>query len=350
MFRVMLCGASDTDTVSSEFADVVRAAGGDPWHFLDGSILYLNTADASHRRNSAQSIAAVDLAVFVILETYGQISWDTELLQALDDGKPVILMCLDTTYRGYLLRSDVLDPRLAGLLTELEVDRALTLVRFSRETFSIQLRRQLATVIHTALGALQSRNRRSALAALLGNPERLTPHDLALAREVALDEFEDKRLRKQATRALAATGGVDDETLIELVRSEEQGVSRLALALLPGLHGAPVPSLPLIDELVEVCNESDDVGLGRRLATQLFASSPAVAVTALQGLELHEIGLRRRVAAGIIEHIDSLRGSPELVGPTVALLTRSVAGTGASPWLKQARALLAELGVSADEA
>lgn len=343
MFRVMLCGAADTASVAREFADAVRAAGGDPWHYLEGQILYLNDATASFRRNSAQTVASSDVAAFVIVRNYGHIAWDTELRAALDDGKPVIVMCLAETYSAYVEGSPAIDPRLRDVLTELEVDRSITVVPFAADAFGVQFARHLARLFQVALGTLQVRNRRQALAVLLGDPQRLAPHDLAVARDVAVDEFEDKRLRKRAVQALADTVGADVETLVDLVRSDEQGVSRLTLSLVDRLHRTRPPEPSLLEELVEVCNGSDDVGLARRLVTQLFALSPASAVAALQGLDVTEIGLRRRIAAGVEQNVDGLRSDPVLVEATVELLLKCIGKATEAPWLARARALLADL-------
>ncbi|MFI5501554.1 hypothetical protein ACIA5E_21030 [Nocardia asteroides] len=77
--RVMLCGASDTDDVRDQFAEVITGFGGEPLHFLSGSIQYLNSADASWSKNSEITIRAADLCVFVIVEDFGEITWGTEL-------------------------------------------------------------------------------------------------------------------------------------------------------------------------------------------------------------------------------------------------------------------------------
>lgn len=236
MFRVMLCGASDTAAVSEEFCRVVRAAGGDPWHYLDGKILYLNNATASFARNSAQTVRTADIVVFVMVERFGQIAWETELRQALDDGKPMIILCEAAIYQRFIRQSEDLDERMRQVLTELEVDRSLSVIAFTQPNFGVQLQRQLARHFHLGLAALQTRNRRQTLAGLLGDAGTLTSHDLAVAREIALDELEDKVHRKQAVRALALTVGLDPESIEELAGSHEQGVARLTLTLLGDLH------------------------------------------------------------------------------------------------------------------
>lgn len=340
----MLCGAADTTIVADEFAAAVRAAGGDPWHFLGGQILYLNTAIADFRRNSTQTVRSSDAIVFVIVRNFGEISWETELREALDDGKPMIILCLESTYRAYLTGSpDGIDRRLLDMLTGLEVDRSLTVVQYSQETFRALLGRELARLFQAGLGALQARNRRQTLAALLGDPALLAPHDLSLAREVALDEFEDKRLRKQAVRALAATVGADPETITELVRSDEQGVSRLTLSLLAQLHRADPPDRDLFEELVEICNDSDDVGLARRLVNHLFDAAPRSALLVFRALAVTEIGLRRRIAAGIEQNLDAILGDDALIAAAVELLQRCVTRSAEAAWLDRAKALLQEL-------
>lgn len=87
MFRAMLCGAGDTSLISDDFKKLVTTMGGDPWHYQSGTISYLNHPRANFRRNSARTVAEADVLVLVLLERFGEISWDTELREAVGRGR-----------------------------------------------------------------------------------------------------------------------------------------------------------------------------------------------------------------------------------------------------------------------
>src|SRR6185312_10277694 len=110
VLSIMLCGASDTDRIQAEFLKVVAEFGGDPWHYQSGRIRHLNSAGASFAANSRRTVQSVNLCVFVIVERYGQLTWETELGEALFSGKPFLIFCLDHTYQKYLTLRSSVDP------------------------------------------------------------------------------------------------------------------------------------------------------------------------------------------------------------------------------------------------
>ena len=158
-------------------------------------------------------------------------------------------------------------------------------------------------------------------------------------RIIALDELEEKRLRKEAILGLASRDGVDDETLLELAGSLEQGVSRLAFAQLPRLIKTRPVSLSLLEELTELAGDSDDAGLPRRLVASLFSIGPEIAVTVLVGMPSLEVGTRRRIAQLLFEHQHTIRS---VMPEAIKLLRRCITGDGERNWLKRAKALLAD--------
>lgn len=88
MLRLMLCGASDMDKVERQFSEVAADFGAEAMCYLDGRVRYRNSATASWVENSRMSVSSADLCVFVILEKYGEITWTTELSEALALGVP----------------------------------------------------------------------------------------------------------------------------------------------------------------------------------------------------------------------------------------------------------------------
>jgi hypothetical protein len=353
----MLCGAADTHLVQAQFAKVVNDLGGEPMHYLSGQIHYLNMVSASWDRNSKSTVASADLCVFVILERYGEITWSTELQEALNNGKPFIILCRDDTYKAYLtLKRDVdvltaiKDPdkrHLIEILTEMESDRQLTIVQFSMETFPEILRREAAKLFQYAVTLLAQRFKRESLAKLLQSPDALTPGDLVAAEEIALDEFEEKAWRKSAVKALAQRGSASSDTTIALIRSPEQGVQRLAFDLLPQLHRPRPPDPDFLDDCVAVANRSDDLGVARRLVPALFDIDVRAAVHALRGLELAEVVSRWRLAALLVEHEAEYTGA-HVRDEVVELLIKCLRDSKDPSWQTKARECIARLQAKGD--
>ncbi|MBM7085335.1 hypothetical protein ACWCHM_10170 [Micromonospora sp. SCSIO 07396] len=349
----MLCGASDTDRIKGQFVRIVSDYGAEPWHYQSGRVLHLNMAGASWAGNSRSTVQNADLCVFVIVEKYGSITWETELRTALLAGKPFLVFCLEDTYKAYLtLRKSVADlstltnpneKRLVEIIRELEGDRQFTVIPFSYDLFGEELRRQLATLFGLSLNRLEERNLRSLAARMFGDPARLTSADLAVAATIAIDEVEEKGLRKQAVRALAERRAADEETVLSLLGSTEQGVQRLTLQLLPDLY-TPRPAEPdFLEQCVRVANSSDDVGLARRLIPSLLSLDLAGAVQALAELDLSEVGSRRRLATALEQHEADIRRL-RLTAEVRALLIRCLGGTDESDWKARCKAFSDRLG------
>jgi len=348
MLRIMLCGAADTERVREQFSEVVLQFGGDPWHFLAGRILHVNTAQGSWQGNSALTVEKADLCIFVIVETYGQITWETELRAALIAGKPFLVLCLEQTYQKYLTlrnsivdRSAISDPgdrQLVELISELESEqRQSTVTSFRYGSFGAELRHQLAALFMVLLGEQEKRNRRGATAQIMGDPAKLTARDLTAAKELALDETEDKAVRKRAIQALAARHAADEDTIRELLASNEQAVQRLTVQLLADLY-VPTDTVDadFLEHCVAIANGSDDVGLARRLIPALIKIDVIGAIRALTLLDTTEIGSRRRLAEAL-EAAEETILRENLSAEVVALLDRCLQDTREAGWKARCR-------------
>ncbi|MFD4210245.1 hypothetical protein ACFWRG_30145 [Micromonospora tulbaghiae] len=343
MLRIMLCGARDTERFREDFVQVAAGFEAEVWNYLSGDILYINHAQASWETNSRDTVRKAHVCVFLIVEAYGEITWQTELREALAAGKPILVFCLEETYRTYQVltrkASAIRDPgdqRLVDVIREVESERRLTIVPFSYGTFRDRLRRQLARMIERALGLMEERNQRTAVAQILGEPARLSRSELAVSTDIAVDEFENKIWRKQAIRALAAHGGTDEESILALLASMEQGVQRLAIELLPQLY-VPRPADPeFVAHCVTVANRSTDVGLPRRLIPALLAIDPPAAVKAMSTLELVESGARRRLAEALEAHERDLT-DPLVIDAACTLLARCLTAESDGDWKARCR-------------
>lgn len=348
----MLCGASDMKDVVTQFVEVTSQLGGEPWHYLSGEILYRNSATASWDRNSRRTVAAADLCVFVVLRDYGKLTWGTELRGALDEGKPFLILCLASTYdEYYALRANLNSTtaiadegkrNLVETLTEVEFERQLTIVRFDYGNFAEVYRREASKLFAEGLEALQARSRREALAGLLVSPDKLSTRDLVVAEEIAVDEFEDKTIRKQAVLALLARGAASEDVALNLVRSREQGVQRLAIANLPGLYRQRPPDPDFLADCVALANDADDVGLLRRLIPAVFEIDVAAAITVLAGLDLTEIGTRRRLATALEANEEGIIRAG-MNPAAIALLERCLQKSETEGWLARCRAYVERL-------
>jgi hypothetical protein len=347
MLQIMLCGASDTANVREDFVKVVTEFGGQPWHYLSGHIVHLNSVGASWRDNSVSTVQHADLCVFVIVENYGEITWKTELHEAMISGKPFLVLCLDRTYQTYLALiknvgdlsavTDTGKQNLVKVIQELETDRQLTIVPFSYGLFDTELRRQLATLFALSLQRLEERNRRGAVSRIFKDPSRLTLSDLELTTRMAVDELEDKIVRKQAIRALAARTAADEETTLTLLSSAEQGVQRLAVQLLAHLYSRRPAEPEFFEHCVSIVNQSDDVGLARRLIPSLLDIDLSAAIDALSELDLTEVGARRRLANILEDHENAILAAG-LENPVRSLLARCLDATSESDWKTRCRA------------
>jgi hypothetical protein len=144
-------------------------------------------------------VRTADICVFVVIERFGAITWETELQAALEAGVPFRFLCLEGTYKKYLnlLRSvtslaairDENDRSLVEALHEIESTQQLTILPFDHHQFKDALTRHLALLFSEGVLMLKQRSRRRALIPRLNAPGRLSPADLAHAVEIAQDEF-----------------------------------------------------------------------------------------------------------------------------------------------------------------
>nr|WTC09192.1 hypothetical protein OHA15_15805 [Streptomyces anthocyanicus] len=361
MMRIMLCGAADTERVRDAFVQVVEDFGGIPRHFLSGTVNYINSATSSWTENSRESVQDADICVFVIVEEIGRITWETEVSEALMSGKPFLVLCLDKTHQRYLFLHSTFPPptdlsvipseqdrNLVMTLRELYHERQITVAPFTDGSFRDVLRRELSQLFRIAVGHLSERNRRGSAVPLFAQPSRLSMTDLVIARRIALDEFEEKHKRKQALRALAARRALDEEPLYALLNSPEQGIQRLSFELLEQLY-TPRPAAPaFLEHLVVIANDSDDVGVPRRMIPIVMAIDLAGAVAALALLDLDDAGCKRRLAACLEAHEDAV-AELGLGEPVAELLRACLSGSAPSDWKSRCRAYLDRLGGAPSE-
>lgn len=346
----MLCGASDTVQVSAAFETTVRNLGGEALWYQAGTISYLNGPDSNWAANSRRTVSSADLCVFVIIEHYGEITWSTELDEALTAGVPFIILCLRTTYNEYniLRRNGLVDSipleskkNLVTVMMQIESERQLTVVPFDMTNFHSTLVQQTSMLLKLSLQQLSERNKRIALYSTLRTAKMLSPLELDLAEKIATDEFEDRNKRILALKAIANRGTASESMITSVVASNDRDVQRAAFDFLPQLCSTNLIGQGFFEDCVTIANTVDDVGIGRRLIPALFKIDPSAAVETLTHLDLSEIGCRRRLAAALEDTRATVFEDTSTRQFAIDLLRRC---TGNSPqeegWLGRARRLL----------
>jgi hypothetical protein len=344
MLRIMLCGASDTEEIEAGFRQVAQDFDADPLYYRSGDIQHINSRTSSWEKNSRASVNDADLCVFAIVRQAGKLTWSAELGEALNTGKPFLVLCLESTYRTYkILQRSVLDldgltnpddVALVSLLRGLETDRQLTVISYTVSNFASVLRRHLGELFRGTLGLLAERNQRSIYVSLLSGSSLLSPMDLVNIAEIAGDEMEVKTLRKRAIFALAANGGASEDLIFELLSSAEQGVQRLACDQLENLYATRPASSEFLTQCVEVANRADDIGIPRRLVPALLRIDLHGAIHALADLKFSEEGLQRRIFLGIEENERNIHEAG-LGAHAVALLDRCLGTKDSRDWRKR---------------
>lgn len=316
VLQMMLCGAHDAGELSDAFVEVAQGFGATPWFYQSGTILHVNAQTARWTENSRATIGKADVCVFVMLDKFGDITWNHELQEALELGKPFVILALESAWLRYThLTQHITDPsaiespddqKMVHLLRMISSDYELTVSTFTYSSFKEKLRAQLGQLTALALQLLQVRNHRASLIESLKGGGRLVRNQIDRLKAMAVDEYEPNKIaRKMAIRRLAGEGLRDDDFVIDLARSAEQGVQRLVYDLLPELLPRPLNE-DLVRELAHIASKMDDVGVPRRLITSVTNIDPTYMDIVLEASESPEQGIRRRAYEGVEEHWDAV--------------------------------------------
>jgi hypothetical protein len=316
MLQIMLCGAHDVGELATAFMDVAQDFGAEPYFYQQGKIHHVNSRTSRFTENSRATVNKVDICVFVMLDRYGDITWNHELNEALQLGKPFVLLALESAWMRYnnlhhsLMDPDALrsedDRQMVDLLRMISSDYQITVTPFTYVTFKEKLRGELAGLFQEGVELVQTRNQRAILLDALGGGEPLTRSQVEQLIALATDEYEANKLaRKSALRRLAADGVRDNELLLEVCRSSEQGVQRLGFDLVPDLLILP-PNEDIVRELAQIASGTDDVGIPRRLVVAIGRIESAMTDVLLNAIASVEEGVRRRAFEVVDENWDAV--------------------------------------------
>lgn len=317
MLQIMLCGAHDVRNVSKPFAKVAAEFGAHSWFYREGDIFHINSGTARFVQNSLASVERADICVFVMLDSYGPTTWDHELQKALDSGKPFVVLALSSAWARYNILLECLsdltavsspdDQKMVELLRMLSSDYEITVVTFDYDTFSEHLRAALSILFEEGMRLLEMRNRRSNVLESLPGTTALSPFQRNELIAIATDEYEqDKSERKTALRRLAEEGVRDEELLLAVCGSQEQGVQRMGFDLLPSLIPIP-PSEDLLHNLAAVAGKCDDVGIARRFISSVATVRPVLLDAVFETAGTAEVGARRQAFEGVEKNYKELR-------------------------------------------
>lgn len=302
----MLCGAHDVSEISDYFFKVCRNFGATPLFYKGGKMYYQNSLGSNFADNSRKTVEMADVCVFVILKEYGEITWGTELLEALQLGKPFVILILASSSTSLdnlkykKIPPSALEPKDQKLLevSNLMDEYQLSPIVFGYKSFKTELTQQLSMLGKKGLKLYETQTLRKNLISSIKSVDRLTTRQIIDLKELAADdEVEDKFAKKIAIRKLAECGVRDDDFVINICRSSEQGVQRLAFNLFPALVELPLAD-HLLDELATIASQNDDVGIARRLVMSVAAIDPEKLLDLLEKLDDLEVGVRRRAFEG----------------------------------------------------
>lgn len=216
MLQIMLCGAHDVGELSKNFERVAQDFGAEPWFYQQGKIKHINSRTSRWVDNSRATVGKVDICVFVMLDSYGDITWNHELSEALDLGKPFVVLALESAWMRYQvllhtmtdstsLRSQD-DRQLVELLRMISSDYQLTVTTFTYASFADKLRGELSSLYQAGVELVQSRNERGILLDALGTRDPLTRTQVDQLVALATDEYESNKLARKGRGAASGLG------------------------------------------------------------------------------------------------------------------------------------------------
>lgn len=310
--KIMLCGASDTKSIREAFENVVSGFGAQAMTFLTATHTYENSSYSSSSSNSRASVRDAQICVFVIKGSYGSYTWNDEFDEVLREGVPFIVMCDESKFNEYqVLCSKKLgfpdeEKQLFELIDKLVNFYDLAICPFVETSFEKILRYQLGQLVEIAMKKYTSLRQRESAKYLLKTGTKLSKKDIYLLKEIALDEYELKRIRKDAILRLSEYQSLDKDSVIDLIESPEQGVSRFTLDNIDKLMPSSEYSKGFLCECVQTVNSIDDTGARRRLIMHICDVDLEMGLYALDELLLNEVGSKRRLINELVSRKDEI--------------------------------------------
>lgn len=321
--NVALCSAADVLESKLElFKDVVNELGLNTVVFVDpvkGQNNYDNDIEAS-----IKIIELAHIVVFVLIETSGEITWNTEFIETLNSGKPFILLVHNQLQEDYF-RHWVLNPNAyadnhpfyrAFKTLDLLRSRGISIIGFtSDKVFRTTLKMLILNEIEQGLIALQEKNKKKST---IGNILKPTYKTFFLDKkshteenyylEILFDQFQNKEVRKRLIYYFTLHKGLTDDQIIDLLNDSEQGISRMAAEKLPKLvdSGNNIPHI--VDELIDFADQSGEVGIIRRSIAVAFSMDTKFTTKKIMSLfPAADIGTPKRILKWLINNPENIK-------------------------------------------
>ncbi len=341
----MLCGAGDVKELHPMFVETAKEMGFTPLNFTDGSIFYHNYGVNQWERNSKLTVRSSDILVFVINEKYGEITWNTELDEAIGNGKNFIVLCRDETYAKYRYHKDErleypTDPNkrnLFVLLDKIETVNQLSVIPFNIFDFKAKVKEHMIKLFRFALTLTEKENQKNSFLPVLMSskynnllPNQINELNEKICRGIVFDFFENKETRKRALEYFKYSKSLSDDEISELCADMEQGLKRKTISILTDLLG----SKNNLDELFEniitnMANDDDDVGVIRRAIKSLTTISLERTIKHFHlFFPASDVGTPKRIISNLKEkenELDKLLSEqPELIPKFVQLVDNCI--------------------------
>ncbi len=322
--QIMMCGSKDVESFLEPFQEQVYLIESQPISYLDGNLAYSNFQN--WKENSIDTLKASDVAVFVVNQQYGKITWEEEFKVANQEGTNYIILCQQDTYNNYLnfnWAAEAIQNSTENTLNVykalLEVDRLQkTIIPFTVNTFAPTLRKQLNILLTKAAKALKSENRKSIILQIVRSRDQHSVRELAkkennvFLKELLRDIFQAKEVRKRILECFTLIEELYlvDAEIIDLLNDSEQGVRRKTIQLLPQLIRKGISNLDfLFENIMKLSDDADDVGIDRRAIVSMLEIDMILATRHLLSLKMDDIGTPRRIVQWFEAHEDAIKAA-----------------------------------------
>lgn len=318
--NILLCGASDIYHIKDFFDQVVGDFGCEPAHFFNSTTVHSNHAD--WKQNSMKSVQLADIIIYVIMDKYGGITWETEYVAALMNGKPYSIFCIEHVANsahsgtGKIIQEDATDDlakniRIMDMLTTTQKSP----ISFTTGQFPNLLRRELSNYLFDGVKLLQQQNSTSNVMKFIeeGDWDKLhevTPIELEknYLKDALMDRKKGRNLRKGILEFYKIHKLLSDDELILLMNDSEQGVYRKVMEDLPKLISEASNLDKLFKGAIEVSQTNTDIGVVRRAIISILDIDALRAITHLMKLfPTHDIGVPKRILESVNGNFDTIK-------------------------------------------
>lgn len=159
--RVAVCGARDTQHFRAKAISIFRGVGLDASDYTSPAASPISDNHANNFDSSRTMIERADLVVFVVKESYGQITWQYEIVTAKEKDVPVLFLLHEEIFGAVrflatqgITHTAVTDPQMSALvraIANISADPHQRLISYNDENFERVIRDALGGIIDQLL-------------------------------------------------------------------------------------------------------------------------------------------------------------------------------------------------------